>query len=432
MFGGPVRAHARTRWFGACAVAAVVVGSGGLLTASATTSPVASSFVPITPCRLLDTRPTSLVGGRNTPIAAGETYTASAWGPNGNCTIPAGATALSLNVVAVNGSASSYLTVYPADRPLPLSSSLNWIGGSPPTPNAVTVSLSADGHVSFFNNSGTVDLAVDVVGYYELAVAGSPGPVGPTGPAGPAGPPGPQGVQGPAGSRPFHEISVAKSGGDFTSVAAALASITDNDGFHPYLIRIGPGLYNESAGIDLKNYVDIEGSGEDSTTVFCGACGSESPPLIDGSSAVLRANGPIHSELRRLAVTNFDSSSTYSTAIWLNGVTGGVVLDHVAANAIADANRYAVGVVALSSQATIEALAANAIGAGSTTGVFIDGSASYVVIRDSIARGATSSITRTSSAHAAVFDTVFNGVPIGLNGHCFNAIDIGMAPYTCP
>ena len=52
----------RSRWVGVGAVLAVVAGGGGLLSASACGSAGASSFVPITPCRLMDTRPGGAVG----------------------------------------------------------------------------------------------------------------------------------------------------------------------------------------------------------------------------------------------------------------------------------------------------------------------------------------------------------------------------------
>ena len=48
-------------------------------------------YVPITPCRLFDTRPAPQnVGPRATPIGQGETFTLQVRGANGNCNIPAG------------------------------------------------------------------------------------------------------------------------------------------------------------------------------------------------------------------------------------------------------------------------------------------------------------------------------------------------------
>ena len=71
-----------------------------------------------------------------------------------------------MNVTAVSPNDQSYLTVFPADAARPLASSVNWVAGQGPTPNAVTSDVSADGKVSFFNNAGTVDVVADIVGYF--------------------------------------------------------------------------------------------------------------------------------------------------------------------------------------------------------------------------------------------------------------------------
>ncbi|MFN8023939.1 MAG: YncE family protein [Acidimicrobiales bacterium] len=164
----PAPTPSRVRWAAIGAAIAVSIGGGGLLTARASLdSGDRTVFVPITPCRLLDTRPGSdNVGPRATPIGANEVYTATVRGTNGNCTIPSDAVGVAMNVVAVNATASSYLTVFPADVSRPLASNLNWVARQAPTPNAVTADLSADGRISFYNLTGQVDIAADIVGYY--------------------------------------------------------------------------------------------------------------------------------------------------------------------------------------------------------------------------------------------------------------------------
>ena len=52
-------------------------------------------------------------------------------------------------------------------------------------------------------------------------------------------------------------VTVATTGGDFTSIQAALTSITDNSASNKYLVRVGPGTYTET--VQMKQYVDIEG-----------------------------------------------------------------------------------------------------------------------------------------------------------------------------
>ncbi len=100
------------------------------------------------------------------PIGQGETVTLQIRGLNGNCDIPTDAVGVAMNTTAVNGTAGSYLTVYPADAGRPLASSLNWTAGQGPSPNQLNVTLAADGRVSMFNFAGTVDVLGDIVGYY--------------------------------------------------------------------------------------------------------------------------------------------------------------------------------------------------------------------------------------------------------------------------
>lgn len=128
-----------------------------------------SSFVAIDPCRLFDTRsnPTYNIGPRNTPLGATETYDQRVWGDNGECWIPQDAVAVAMNVTIVNPTSSSYLTLFPPDASRPNASNLNWQAGQAPTPNKVDVRIADDGWVSIYNNSGTVDVLADVVGYYS-------------------------------------------------------------------------------------------------------------------------------------------------------------------------------------------------------------------------------------------------------------------------
>ena len=70
-----------------------------------------------------------------------------------------------------------------------------------------------------------------------------------------------------AGSQYENVITVAKSGGDFTSVAAALNSIGDAAAANPYLVRVMPGVYTETDLVTVKSYVHVQGSGPLATVV---------------------------------------------------------------------------------------------------------------------------------------------------------------------
>ncbi len=163
------QASLRVRWAAIGAAVAVVIGAGGIGIARATVSTGAKPvFVSITPCRLVDTRSApATVGTRGSPLNPGEIATFTVHGTNGNCTIPAGAVSIAANVTITAPTSDGFLSVFPADAPLPNASNLNWSAGQAPTPNAVTVDLSTDGKVKVFNERGTVSVIIDIVGYYE-------------------------------------------------------------------------------------------------------------------------------------------------------------------------------------------------------------------------------------------------------------------------
>jgi hypothetical protein len=96
--------------------------------------------------------------------------------------------------------------------------------------------------------------------------------LGTTGVAGPQDNPGSDGVAG--AESPARVIWVADDAtGDDPKLSAALtAALTTAN---PYVIKIAPGDHIETAPVTLKSFVDIEGSGQDLTTITC-ECGNGS------------------------------------------------------------------------------------------------------------------------------------------------------------
>jgi hypothetical protein len=128
-----------------------------------------TTFVPVPPCRLFDTRPGGdNVGIRVAPLGPGETFPTQVTGSNGDCVgIPTDATAVAFNITTVSPTADSFLTLFPSDLTTPpKASNLNWVAGQPATPNKVDVKLGPDGKINVFNRFGTVDVIADIVGYY--------------------------------------------------------------------------------------------------------------------------------------------------------------------------------------------------------------------------------------------------------------------------
>ena len=68
------------------------------------------------------------------------------------------------NVTATNTSTTGYLTAWPSGAPRPVASSLNFMAGQS-VPNLVMLKLGAGGQLSIFNELGTTDVIVDVMGY---------------------------------------------------------------------------------------------------------------------------------------------------------------------------------------------------------------------------------------------------------------------------
>ena len=122
--------------------------------------------MPVTPCRLFDTRPDqNIPDSDTTPIAQAPIRDQQVTGEVGNCDIPAGISGVAMNVTIVNPTADSFLTLFPADETtLPVGSNLNWTAGQSPTANKVDVKLSPDGMVKIYNNTGTVTAPTAPVG----------------------------------------------------------------------------------------------------------------------------------------------------------------------------------------------------------------------------------------------------------------------------
>lgn len=208
----PIAPRTGRRWIALAVAAACAAGTGGVVRMAAADDGAASTFVPVTPVRVLDTRdPVDLgLAGPFVSAVSQDLHLTGTIQTGGGATevIPAGATAVSMNVTVVSPSAAGFLSVRPADAPgAPATSSLNVAAGDI-VPNAVTVQLPATGadagaiEITFdaYGAAGpAADVLVDIVGYYVEGAEGGTGPVGPAGPAGATGPAGPQGPAGPTG-----------------------------------------------------------------------------------------------------------------------------------------------------------------------------------------------------------------------------------------
>ncbi|SNT10970.1 hypothetical protein SAMN05421812_103204 [Asanoa hainanensis] len=110
------------------------------------------TFKPITPQRILDTRPGAPIGVGTRTVPAPSTITPETM-------------ALSLNVTAVAPTANTYLTVYP-ENPRPPVSTLNPFKGETVS-NGTIAALSTTNDFLIYNNGGQIDVVADMGGLFE-------------------------------------------------------------------------------------------------------------------------------------------------------------------------------------------------------------------------------------------------------------------------
>ena len=130
-----------------------------------------------------------------------------------------------------------------------------------------------------------------------------------------------------AGGSYENVITVATGGGDFTSVADALASITDSSSTNPYLVRVMAGVFTETALVEVKEYVHVQGSGPNATVITSARTGGT--PGNGSATVDLLDNGRISN----LTVRN-SGTGTFGIALYSAESSRAAVVDNVVAEAI--------------------------------------------------------------------------------------------------
>lgn len=153
----------RSRWAAFGAAIAVSLGAGGIGVGigqanGEAASPAGATFYAIEPCRLAN----------ELALTADSTVTLDGEGPVGACDLPDDVVAIATNVTAVGATEQTNLRFFPGSSERPETASLNPSPGAPPTPNAVTIPLDpATGEFQVYNRFGTVQIYIDVVGFYR-------------------------------------------------------------------------------------------------------------------------------------------------------------------------------------------------------------------------------------------------------------------------
>ncbi len=271
------------------------------------------AYDPITPCRAVDTRKTD----SKDPVKSSERPRifkayggdlSNQGGQTGGCINPREINnrlpvAIAANIVAVGRTATGNgnLVVYPGDAVAPGTSTVNYTVGTNIS-NSTIISL-AKNNANNFNvqsNRGDVHVVIDILGYfYETALS--------------------------------HVITVSPGtdgfgGGDFSDPVAALASVQSPSDTNRYLIKMGPGVYNLDGPLQMKEYVDIQGAGENMTHLMR-TQGAGTPDTA--ASAIIAAS---HSTLRDLTVATTGDNESYAIGIY-NGGNTTMKISHVTVKA---------------------------------------------------------------------------------------------------
>jgi hypothetical protein len=126
-------------------------------------------FVPVTPCRIVDTRGAAgAFGGPTLTASAARSFPL----PSGPCSgIPSGVGAYSLNVTATNTQGAGFFLIYPQGGSQPLVSTLNYVAGQT-VANAAIVPAGTGGGITVVAGVSGADLIIDINGYYAAALNG--------------------------------------------------------------------------------------------------------------------------------------------------------------------------------------------------------------------------------------------------------------------
>ena len=145
---------------------AMVLSAGATVTAAGN-----NGFYTVTPCRVADTR--NAAGPYGGPAL--NANTSRSFTVTGQCGIPSTAEAIALNVTVTDATAPGDLRLYPTGYAQPSTTGINYLAGKTRANNG-SYALGTNGGLTMHCDqaSGTVNVILDVFGYFETVAAPPP------------------------------------------------------------------------------------------------------------------------------------------------------------------------------------------------------------------------------------------------------------------
>ncbi len=269
---------------------AVGINDSGQIAANVATrsvyllTPMQGRFVPVAPCRVVDTRTsTGPFGGPALDQGSPRSFAI----PQSACGIPATAQAYSLNVTVEPHGPLAYLTLWPGGMVRPHVSTLNSFEGNV-VANAALVPAGQNGAVSVYATNPT-DVILDINGYFDAAAGDSFYPVQPCRvedtrrPAGPLG--GPAFAVGETRNIP---VPASPCGLPATASAYSMNATVVPNGYLGYLTTWAAGEAQPFASTLNSWTGDVVAN---AAIVPAGADGATSVYVTNRTDVILDANG---------------------------------------------------------------------------------------------------------------------------------------------
>jgi len=215
-----------------------------------------------------------------------------------------------------------------------------------------------------------------------------------------------------------------------TALLNALSAITDASQTKKYLLYVEPGTYNlGSSTLQMKEHVDIQGSGEGNTLI------TSSTSAIQDTCAKGTVIGANNTELRFLTARNTGTATASSCVVAILNIGASPRLTHVTALVTASQS-INIGVLnAVSSSPTMTDVTATASGDAQNIGV--RNGLSSTTIKQSKLSGSYSSLLHESNsandtAKVALTQLVGPVIREGGTLQCFNNYDANLGAVSCP